>query len=121
MLARFIGRVGIELLAAVFPFTLPAQGLVPDADWRTYNRTLTGDRFSPLTGITRANVGQLTEVCRYALPEVTSLQTGPIVIADVLYFTTDTISYAIDAASCAENWRYVRHSDTPHPLAVHRG
>ena len=111
----------LTLLAAVFPLGLPAQGRVPDADWRTYNRTLSGDRFSPLTEISRANVGQLREVCRYALPEVTSLQTGPIVIAGVLYFTTDTISYAIDAASCAEKWKYVRHSDTPHQLAVHRG
>ena len=112
---------GVVLLAATIPVTLPAQSGVPDADWRTYNRTVAGDRFSPLTEITRANVGQLREVCRYALPEVTSLQTGPIVIAGVLYFTTDTISYAIDAANCAEQWKYVRHSATPHPLAVHRG
>ena len=81
MLTRFIGRVGIKLLAVVVPITLPAQGRVPDADWRTYNRTLTGDRFSRLTKDTRANVGELKEVCRCALPEVTSLQTGPIVIA----------------------------------------
>lgn len=121
MLPRRICRVGINLLAVALPMTLVAQGRAPDGDWRTYNRTLAGDRFSPLTEITRANVGQLKEVCRYALPEVTSLQTGPIVIAGVLYFTTDTISYAIDAASCAEQWNYVRHSDTPHPLAVHRG
>ena len=66
-------------------------------------------------------MGQLIEICRYVLPEVTSLQTGPIVVDGVLYFTTDTISYAINASSCAEKWKYVRHSDTPHPLAVHRG
>jgi alcohol dehydrogenase (cytochrome c) len=121
MLGRLIQASRIVLLAATIPVTLPAQSGVPDADWRTYNRTVAGDRFSPLTEITRANVGQLREVCRYALPEVTSLQTGPIVIAGVLYFTTDTISYAIDAANCAEQWKYVRHSATPHPLAVHRG
>ncbi len=121
MLERLIQASGVVLLAATIPVTLPAQSGVPDADWRTYNRTVAGDRFPPLTEITRANVGQLREVCRYALPEVTSLQTGPIVIAGVLYFTTDTISYAIDAANCAEQWKYVRHSATPHPLAVHRG
>ncbi len=121
MLERLIQASGVVLLAATIPVTLPAQSGVPDADWRTYNRTVAGDRFSPLTEITRANVGQLREVCRYALPEVTSLQTGPSVIAGVLYFTTDTISYAIDAANCAEQWKYVRHSATPHPLAVHRG
>ena len=110
MLGRLIQASGVVLLAATFPVTLPAQSGIPDADWRTYNRTVAGDRFSPLTEITRANVGQLREVCRYALPEVTSLQTGPIVIAGVVYFTTDTISYAIDAASCAERWKYVRHT-----------
>lgn len=67
MLPRFIGRVGINLLAAALPITLPAQGRVPDPDWRSYNRTVAEDRFSPLTEISRANVGQLREVCHYAL------------------------------------------------------
>jgi alcohol dehydrogenase (cytochrome c) len=121
MLRRFTRACTVALLAATLPITLPAQSRVPPGDWRTYNRTVAGDRFSPLAEITRANVGQLKEICRYTLPEVTSLQTGPIVVDGVLYFTTDTISYAINAASCAEKWKYVRHSDTPHPLAVHRG
>lgn len=108
-------------LVVLLPVTLPAQTSVRAADWPTYNRTLAGDRFSPLREITRANVGHLRERCRYTLPEVTSLQTGPVVIGGVLYFTTDTISYAIDGASCAERWKRVRHSDTPNPLAVHRG
>src|SRR5690242_21712929 len=38
-----------------------------------------------------------------------------------MYFTTDTISYAIDASTCAEKWKQVRHSETPSALAVHRG
>ena len=110
MLRRLICGGAMALLAATTPVTLPAQGGVAAGDWSTYNRTVAGDRFSPPTEITRANVGQLREVCRYALPEVTSLQTGPIVIAGVLYFTTDTISYAVDAASCAEQWKYVRQA-----------
>jgi alcohol dehydrogenase (cytochrome c) len=38
-----------------------------------------------------------------------------------MYFTTDTISYAIDASNCAEKWRSVRHSETPSYLGVNRG
>ena len=38
-----------------------------------------------------------------------------------MYFTTDTISYAIDASNCTEKWKAVRHSDTPSALAVNRG
>jgi alcohol dehydrogenase (cytochrome c) len=99
--------------------------LVPPADqpgnWPAYNRTLAGDRFSPLRTINRSNVARLATVCTYTLPEVTSLQTGPLVVHGVMYFTTDTISYAIDAATCAERWKLVRHSETPSIVAVHRG
>ena len=98
----------------------PTAGVAP-GDWPTFNRTLAGDRFSPLAEIDRSNVSRLGVVCRYALPEVTALQTGPIVVGGAMYFTTDTISYAIDAGTCAERWKVVRHSPTPSRLAVNRG
>src|SRR5258706_3563530 len=90
-------------------------------DWPSYNRTLPGDRFSPLAEISRSNVAQLRSLCTYTLPEVTSLQTGPIVVGGTMFFTTDTISYAIDAASCASNWKQVRHSSSPSGLLCHPG
>ncbi len=99
----------------------PQTTLVARADWRSYNRTLSGDRFSPLTEITRNNVSGLRSICSYTLPEVTSLQTGPLVVGGAMYFTTDTISYAIDGRTCAEKWKRIRHSETPSALAVHRG
>ncbi|MEO7363327.1 MAG: PQQ-binding-like beta-propeller repeat protein [Gemmatimonadaceae bacterium] len=106
--------------------TNDAKGVAPAPDatpgnWSTYNRTLAGDRFSPLAEIDRTNVSQLKSICTYALPEVTSLQTGPIVIGGTMYFTTDTISYAMDAGTCTEKWKMVRHSDTPSSLGVNRG
>ncbi len=103
------------------PVKSSAVASVSSNDWPSYNRTLAGDRFSPLTGIDPSNVARLSTLCSYKLPEVTSLQTGPIVIDGTMYFTTDTISYAIDAATCAEKWKQVRHSETPGPLAVNRG
>lgn len=90
-------------------------------DWPAYNRTLAGDRYSPLEEINRSNAAQLRPICTYTLPEVTSLQTGPLVLNGVMYFTTDTISYAIDASTCAERWKVVRHSETPSRLGVNRG
>ena len=60
-----------------------------DADWLTYNRTLAGDRFSPLKEIDRSNVAQLKAICTYTLPEVSSLQTGPLVVDGTMFFTTD--------------------------------
>src|ERR1700726_4549722 len=104
-------------------FTLlesPAGAQVADGDWLTYNRTLAGDRFSPLKEINRSNVA-LKAICTYTLPEVSSLQTGPLVIDGTMYFTTDEGSYAIDASTCAEKWKYHRHSDTPSMLLVNRG
>ena len=94
---------------------------VNPGDWPFYNRTLPGDRYSPLAEINSSNVGQLRTICSYTLPEVTSFQTGPIVVNGTMFFTTDTISYAIDANSCAERWRSVRHSATPSFLGVNRG
>ena len=100
------------------PYPVVAVGA---GDWPSYNRTLGGDRFSPLNEITTNNVGQLRTICSYTLPEVTALQTGPIVVNGVMYFTSDTISYAIDARNCTEKWRAVRHSETPSALGVNRG
>ncbi len=94
---------------------------VDAGDWPSYNRTLAGDRFSPLAEINTGNVAQLRTICSYTLPEVTALQTGPIVVNGTMYFTTDTISYAIDASNCAGKWKSVRHSETPSALGVNRG
>ena len=98
-----------------------SQQTIAAGDWPAYNRTLAGDRFSPLDEINRGNVAQLTAVCSYTLPEVSALQTGPIVIAGTMYFTTETRSYAIDAATCAEKWKVERPVERPSPLGVHRG
>jgi alcohol dehydrogenase (cytochrome c) len=80
-----------------------------------------GDRFSPLSEINTGNVAQLRTICSYTLPEATSFQTGPIEVNGTMYFTTDTVSYAIDASNCTEKWRTVRHSETPSSLGVNRG
>lgn len=121
--AAWLSRV-IVLSACASPAVVGAQSTtvaVAEGDWPSYNRTLAGDRFSPLAEITRSNVTRLRQLCSYALPEVTALQTGPIVVDGTMYFTTDTISYAIDANTCAEKWKTPRHSDTPSALAVNRG
>jgi hypothetical protein len=72
-------------------FTLPGYSVSrdADADWLTYDRTLAGDRFSPLKEINRSNVAQLKSICTCTLPEVSSLQTGPLVVDGTMYFTTD--------------------------------
>jgi alcohol dehydrogenase (cytochrome c) len=114
----------VILSACATPATVSSPAALPagiNGDWPSYNRTLAGDRFSPLAEITTTNVGQLKTICSYSLPEVTALQTGPIVVGGTMFFTTDTISYAIDASTCTEKWKSVRHSETPGALGVNRG
>ena len=123
-LTRACVSSAIVLLACASPSQVTftnAPPAVTDGDWPSYNRTRAGDRYSPLTEINTGNVAQLRTLCRYTLPEVASLQTGPLVVGGTMYFTTDTISYAIDAGNCAEQWRSVRHSETPSVLGAHGG
>jgi hypothetical protein len=68
--------------------------------------------------INRSNVAQLKAICTYTLPEVSSLQTGPLVVDGTMYFTTDEGSNAIDGSTCAEKWKQHRHSPTPSMLLV---
>ena len=107
--------------ASSAPTAAPAAQSVAAADWPVYNRTLAGDRFSPLAEIDRGNVAGLRVACTYVLPEVVAMQAGPIVVGGTMYFTTERGSYAIDAASCAEKWRVERQSSRPSPLGVQRG
>src|SRR5207248_1468981 len=113
--------LGATLIAAchgTIATTPSAVEQIPAGDWPSYGRTAAGDRFSPLTQIDRANVARLQQVCTYVLPDVAALQTGPLVVDGTMYFTTDTISYAIDGATCQEKWRVARHAQR---AAVHRG
>ncbi|NUO65770.1 MAG: PQQ-binding-like beta-propeller repeat protein [Gemmatimonadaceae bacterium] len=82
------------------------------ADWPTYNGNLEGTRFSSLTQITAANAPRIGRACTFDTGEQMSMQSGPVVVNGVLYLTTDTSTYAIDAATCARRWQTSR-SYTP--------
>ncbi|HEY0431814.1 MAG TPA: hypothetical protein VGC61_08335 [Pyrinomonadaceae bacterium] len=49
------------VLLALLAMTMGAQ--TADGDWTSYNRTYSGERFSPLKEISTANVPQLRRVC----------------------------------------------------------
>lgn len=101
----------------------PRKSSVLDApaNWPAYDRTLAGDRYAPLTEISRANVARLRLECTYTLPEVGAFETGPIVVDGTMYFTTDERSFAIDAATCKPKWTHFRRSSRPSLLHVDRG
>jgi alcohol dehydrogenase (cytochrome c) len=108
-------------LSACVGAATAAPPAVQPADWPAYNRTLAGDRYSPLTQLTTENAGQLQLHCAYTLPEVVAFQTGPLVVDGTMYFTSYEGSYAIDAATCKEKWSRHDKSAGPPGLAVNRG
>jgi alcohol dehydrogenase (cytochrome c) len=105
---------------AVLLVTGAASAHAAEDDWPSYNRTLTSERFAPLQQITRANVSGLHVICSYDTGQETGFQTGPIVIDDTMYLTTEFDTIAIDPGDCREKWRAkVEHE--PSLLRVNRG
>src|ERR1700741_1501245 len=120
MMKRVAGFVICVMVKACPGIKSPSESGGP-GDWTTFNRTLAGDRFSPLSEINRENVTRLRPLCTYTLPEVVALETGPLVVEGTMYFTSDLGSYAIDADTCAEKWRRVREVAKPNGYGAHRG
>lgn len=105
-------------------FLIPAiaQTENSSANWVTYNRTYNGERYSPLKNINTSNVGHLHLVHTFDLgKDLSSMQTGPVVINGVMYFTTDTITHAINAATGALKWKRIRTVAKPHGYVANHG
>jgi alcohol dehydrogenase (cytochrome c) len=100
--------------------------LSPD-DWLTYNRDLTGQRFSPLSQIQPGNAALLTPVCVFQTGDTGSFQTAPVIFRGMMYLTTAYNTYAIDPSTCRLLWEYRYATDvlTPHAnargVALYRG
>lgn len=88
---------------------------VPPGEWHAYGRTGHGQRYSPLTQITPANVNQLEVAWTYRTGDVrgqpgdpveTTFQVTPLKIGETLFLCTPHQSViALDAASGKELWR----------------
>lgn len=79
---------------------------IASGDWAAYDRDSVGDRYSPLKEITQSNVAQLQTLCTYDSGVKTSFETGPVVVAGTLYFTTLDTTFAIDAGNCNLLWKH---------------
>lgn len=94
---------------AYAPEGVPRRAPDPSVDWGEYNKTLAGNRYSPLAQITRSNVGSLRRVCAFQLDRSVNMQSALLSIGGTLYFTTLEDTYAIDAADCRLRWRHTYH------------
>ncbi len=114
---RLAGSVGLAAVLALTAFAgaqakirIPfaagkaSKAAIPAGDWRTVNRDLASDRFSPLQQIDRANVDRLQSAWSYAFHGFNSA--SPLVVGGVMYFPAGTRVIALDADSGKEIWVY---------------
>jgi alcohol dehydrogenase (cytochrome c) len=114
---------GLPVLGALASLAAPGVAqttATPNGDWMTFNRTLRGDRYSPLREITPANVRRLRPVAAFETGVECSFQTGPVVVDGMMYLTTYKHTYAIDAATGKLKWKHVRSVEKT-GLGSHRG
>jgi len=70
------------------------------ANWLTYGRTYSEQRFSPLKQINDSTVARLGLVWSHELPTTRGVEATPIVVDGVIYTTsTWSVAYAYDAAT----------------------
>ena len=90
------------------------RGLMADpAQWASYGRDYTNQRYSPLTQVSAANAGQLALAWHFKTGIAESFETSPLVVGRTMYVTTPMNHLiALDAATGAKKWEYV------HPLGT---
>ncbi len=115
-----LGACAARAVEAVAAQTATAAH-TPGGDWPMYNKSLDGQRYSPLAQINLQNADQLAEVCHLPIAEQGTFQSGLIVVGDTMYATTDTDTIALDAATCAVKWRHVYRRSQPTLYPVNRG
>jgi alcohol dehydrogenase (cytochrome c) len=89
------------------PYERIVNGAKEPGNWLTYSGNYQGHRFSPLTGITPANVAGLHVKWAKQFPE-TRTQVSPIVVDGVMYVTSPNAAAALDARTGRELWKWSR-------------
>src|SRR5262245_10675275 len=101
----------------------PAPAAPPSpsaANWPSYNKTLTSERFSDLSQINTKNIAKLKVLCTYDTWRLTSFESGLIMVEGALIGTTEFDIFSIDPSTCKENWR--THEEYPaYIIPVNRG
>src|SRR3954471_24585356 len=95
--------------AVVALLAIAVQAAPPDVGW-TMHGGEDNIRHSPLTQITRENVGNLRVAWTYDSHDAfkgSEMQSNPVVVGGVLYATTPTLKViALDAATGRELWKF---------------
>jgi quinoprotein glucose dehydrogenase len=123
MYARRLGPLALVVLIASLSGVSPSRAQTPApltaGQWAAYGHDALGSRFSPLTSITRDNVGQLTVAWTYrtgeagaATKQTTKFEATPLMVDGTLYLSTPFGRViALDPESGKERWTYDARSD----------
>src|SRR5258708_34905057 len=108
-LVGFLRILNVETITKPPPLAAPARpatwGAPRSGDWRTYNGSDSGNRYSPLKQITTANVSALK--LKWVFPlQYFGLETTPLAADGVLYVTGPNQVFAIDAQTGGPIWPY---------------
>ncbi len=90
------------------PADLAARGL--GANWLSYNGDYSGKRFSSLSQINANNVGLLQAQWVFHTSSTDRLEATPQVVNGVMFVTAANDTYALDARTGREIWRYMRRT-----------
>lgn len=85
--------------------TRAAPQSVREGDWRTFGRDPGGQRFSPLTQITRHNVATLQQAWAFETGS-RDLQVTPLVIDGLLYLTGGSTVFALEPETGKQVWTF---------------
>ena len=77
-------------------------------DWPSYNGGLDGNRFTPLSQITKSNVSRLALKWMFTMPGVTLAETTPVVAGGIMYVTSANECWALDAGTGRQLWHFQR-------------
>ncbi len=77
-------------------------------DWPNFNGQFSGNRYSTVAQINKANVGRLAPKWIFPVPNGGRLQGTPIVVEGVMYVPATNTVIALDAGSGARLWSFTR-------------
>jgi PQQ-dependent dehydrogenase (methanol/ethanol family) len=81
--------------------------MADSGNWASYGRDYTNQRYSPLTQISPANVGQLKLAWSYKTGVPLAFEASPIVVGGTMYVSTPLNHVvALDARSGQKKWEY---------------
>ena len=105
--AHYIAAIAALACAAAITASAQTHKRPIRQDWPVYGASSSGDRYSPLTQLNRANVHQLKEAWRFDPGEPGGLQTNPLIVGRVLFgFTPTQKVIALDAATGKKLWTF---------------